>query len=176
MPSPCAVCLVQRPVMNRVGGLDVCNVCNHGGAAAAVAGRGWTLGSKYSTFRTKDDTIYTVRAQGRHTTSSGLNATFRMKQGMWALLGMFMGTSVGDPLFDKLVLARGTPADRLSRFLGGDGAQSALMDLVGEGGTITVRGPEVDVVVEARDMPDQARIESELAVLMTHLEGFGATA
>ncbi len=167
----CALCNKTRTGMNRTSGLDVCDVCRRGGVEAATAGRGWSFTSRSRTVRTKNSTWYIVDVEGRMGRPVPLKATFRMKRGLYALLGWVLGARTGDPLFDKLVYATGTPVDVLSDFLEDDGAQSAVMDLVGEMGTIRLQGNRTSVSVQSTEAPpDASRIEAEVAVLMAHLE------
>jgi len=177
LPTSCAVCLTPRSEMNRVGGLDVCDVCFHGGAAAAVAPRGWQLRSDTSVFRTKDHTYYTTTTVGVLEQGSPIRATIRLRQGLWVLMSWFGGIKVADPLFNRMlyVTSATTPATR--RFLESEGAQSAVMDLAGERGRIDIDGGVVRVVVALTDeQPDEARLESEVAVLMAHLGTFAEIA
>ena len=172
----CGVCQVDRPgTMNRMGGLDVCDVCARGAASESVKARGWTLNAESFVRYTRDHTWYYVRVEGTIDDPLAMTATFRMKEGYWFWLGMVWGIRVNDPLFNKLVLATSATKPLTRQFLESEGAQSALMDLVGEGGTIQVRGSSISVQVRQEgSAPDQARIEAETAVLMAHLETFAA--
>ena len=169
--ATCALCHKSRTGMNRVSGLDVCDVCWRGGVAQATAHRGWAFRSRNRTVRTKNNTYFICDVVGTVENPLPLNATFRMKNALWTVLGWFTGQSTGDPLFDKLVYANGSPGDAMTRFLEDDGAQSAVMDLVGEMGTVQLNGRTLKVSVQSNDAPpDSARIEAEVAVLMAHLE------
>jgi hypothetical protein len=174
--TPCGVCLQPAPAdaMNRAGGMNVCDRCFHGGASDSVRARGWLLSATMSRFQVKETTFFTVVVTGKLDTPTPLTATFRMKSGVWMLAGLFGRTPTNDPLFNKMVYASGDTSMR--SFLESDGAQSAVMDLVGELGTIHVGGSSVSVSVTQQDTaPEQARIEAEVAVLMAHVAAFGAT-
>jgi hypothetical protein len=168
----CAVCQKSRKGANRLGGLDVCDVCFNGGAAEAVEHRGWVLQTKSWVHPSRDGTNFHCESIGKMPNSTGLKATFRMKTGVWWFLGMFTGIKVEDPLFNKLVMAKSDTGPKTRAFLASEGAQSAIMDLVGDYARIEVRGNRISCHAVAKEIPSETRIEAETAVLMAHLETF----
>jgi len=100
------------------------------------------------------------------------DASFRRK-GLASLAGLFgMTIRVPDPLFHELGVIITRDTARTRRFIEDDGAQSAVMDLLGEDVAIKVQRSGRIVVSGKRksDPFDQTAIERELAVLLVHLD------
>jgi hypothetical protein len=84
---------------------------------------------------------------------------------------------VDDELFQRLVHVSTESKEHTLAFLRDDDARSAVMDLVGEGGSLSIEGSRVHVqVVMAQDTDhfDPALIEVETAVLLHHLHRVGS--
>lgn len=174
--SSCAVCLKSKGSMNRVGGLDVCDVCFQGGVSTVVGERGWQLSAESWIAHDGEETVYYTHVQGTLATTSTLDLTVSMRTGLNALKAVFWGINVDDPLFNRTVYARSNAPARAKVFLAEDGHQSAVMDLIGERCTVTILGDAVSARAEGSTPADQARLEAEVAVLMAHLENFGLKA
>lgn len=175
METPaCALCRStkdDRP--NRIGGVDLCRRCYDGGAVAAAHARGFNLRIKCATVGHGDKKFFVAR--GNASVAKPLfNASFRRKgfANLAALFGMTI--RVQDPLFHKLGVIVTTDKARTRRFIDNDGAQSAVMDLLGEDVAIKIRQSGQITVSGARkhDPFDQTSIEREVAVLLVHLDGY----
>ncbi len=172
MVMVCAVCEARGAAMNRLGGLDVCDSCLGGGASASASRRGWSLGAETRLVTTQDRSLHVTTVVGRLDEAPPIRATFRLREGIWRALSWFHGVKAAEPLFDRTVFVTSPTAAATARLLADEGAQSALMDLVGEGARVDVDGASVDVVIRRPDPPDVARLTAEVAVLMAHLRAF----
>jgi len=173
-PAGCDLCRgTEDPKPNRIGGLDLCRRCYDGGAVAAAHARGFGLWVKLSAIGT-DNPIFLVR--GTASVPRPLfNASFRRKGPRSLLAAMFgMTLRVQDPLFHELGVIVTRDKARTRRFIEADAAQSAVMDLLGEDVSVTVReGGQIQVSGARKHDPfDQSAIERELAVLLVHLDGY----
>lgn len=173
--SACALCRSTKDARpNRIGGVDLCRRCYDGGAVAAAHARGFNLRIKCSTVGHGDKKFFV--AQGQAAVAKPLfNASFRRK-GLASLAALFgMTIRVQDPLFHKLGVIVTTDKPRTRRFIDNDGAQSAVMDLLGEDVSIKIRrnGQITVSGVRKHDPFDQTSIEREVAVLLVHLDGYG---
>ncbi len=170
----CALCRSTKdPRPNRIGGVDLCYRCYDGGAVAAARARGFKLRVECSAFGRGDDRIYLVTGSGA-VAKQLFNASFRRK-GLASLAALFgMTIRVQDPLFHKLGVIVTRDKARTRRFIQDDGAQSAVMDLLGEDVSIKVRRTGVISLSGQRkfDPFDQTAIERELAVLLVHLDRY----
>lgn len=173
-PSACALCRsTEDPKPNRTGGVDLCRRCHDGGAVAAAHARGFGLRAKYSSVGHGEERMFKVDGGGS-VAKPLFDASFRRKgfASLAALLGMTI--RVSDPLFHKLgvIVTRDKPRTR--RFIADDGAQSAVMDLLGEDVNIKVRrGGQIEVSgMRKHDPFDEIAIERELAVLLVHLDAY----
>jgi len=173
MSPTCAICTRPAPDPLRSGGLDICFKCMHGGAVQAADDRGWSIDYGQSAIPTTNGMVYTVRAEGRLASSVPFEVVVRPKLGILKLIGMFWGIKMPDPLFNRMAFATSSSPRAGASFLGDDGVQSAVMDLLGEQVTITVGQAGVEIHGQAEQVPfDQSRIELEIAVLMAHIQRF----
>jgi hypothetical protein len=87
-----------------------------------------------------------------------------------------MTIRVQDPLFHKLGVIVTRDKARTRRFINDDGAQSAVMDLLGEDVSIKIkRTGQIKLSGQRKHDPfDQTAIEREVAVLLVHLDGYTA--
>lgn len=175
--TPCALCRsTEDPRPNRIGGVDLCRRCYDGGAVAAAHARGFQLRVKCAIVGHGDKRFYV--ASGDASVAKPLfDANFRRK-GLASLAGLLgMTIRVQDPLFHQLgvIVTRDKPGTR--RFIDEDGAQSAVMDLLGEDVSIKVkRTGQVRLSGQRKHDPfDQTAIEREVAVLLVHLDSYAAT-
>lgn len=171
--STCGIC--ERPVREplRSGGLDICPRCMGGDAARVVAQRGWSIQSRTWDVHTREGTIHHIDSQATLDRSLPLSLTLRPKRGFMAFLGLFLGIKVGDPLFNRTVYATSSTPLPASRFLGLDAVQSAVMDLMGEQVTVHISPVGLRVKgISQHTAYDEARVETELAVLMQHIAAF----
>ncbi|PRP95535.1 hypothetical protein ENSA5_38180 [Enhygromyxa salina] len=173
----CALCrTTEDPRPNRIGGIDLCRRCHDGGAVAAAHARGFQLRVKCGFVGHGDKRVYV--AQGDASVARPLfDASFRRK-GLASLVGLLgMTIRVEDPLFHKLgvIITRDKPGTH--RFIDDDGAQTAVMDLLGEDVSVKVkRAGQVKLSGRRKHEPfDQTAIERELAVLLVHLDGYAAS-
>ena len=117
-----------------------------------------------------DDTTYYGQVVGWFGGAVPFTGSLRRKTAFHRWLPFWRGVKTRDPLFNRSVYALGT--DGLATFLDSDGAQSAAMDLVGEGAMIKVYPGNVDVIA-ASDRPIvETRLEAETAVFMAHVEAY----
>lgn len=169
----CAICHTTHARPNRMGGLGVCDVCLHGGAADAVAHRGWRITSHSWTSRRNKQILHHCEVKAQPASAGPLKATFRMKGSLDALLRALYRSWTDDPAFDRLVYVSTSTADQTAAFLRDDGAQSAIMDLVGERAKVWIADDRVQArATSAEAHPDPVRLEAEVAVLMVHVEAF----
>lgn len=153
----------------RSGGLDICFKCMNGGAAQAVQDRGWQLSYSESKHSTNGDSHYRVKAEGKLDTEIPFEVAVRPKTGILKVLGLFWGIKMPDPLFNQMVYATSSSGAAGANFLGDDGVQSAVMDLLGEQIDITIQSDGIHVHGQRKHDPfDQSRIELEMAVLLAH--------
>lgn len=176
-PATCALCRgAEDPKPNRIGGLDLCRRCYDGGAVAAAHARGFGLGVKCGQVGPHDDPIFTAKG----TASVGkplFNASFRRKGVVSLLAGLFgMAIRVKDPLFHKIGAIVTLDKARTRRFIEDDGAQSAVMDLLGEDVSVKIQeGGQLSLSGARKNDPfDQTAIEREVAVLLVHLDRYAA--
>lgn len=172
--SGCALCRSTKDARpNRIGGIDLCHRCYDGGAVAAAHARGFSLRVQCSTVGHGDKQFFVAR--GNAAVAKPLfNASFRRK-GLASLAALFgMTIRVQDPLFHKLGVIVTSDKARTRRFIENDGAQSAVMDLLGEDVGIKIRrSGQLEVSgVRKHDPFDQTSIEREVAVLLVHLDGY----
>jgi hypothetical protein len=171
-PIGCALCRSTKDRrLNRIGGVDLCGRCYDGGAVDAADDRGFRLEVECTVVGHGDKRFY--RARGSATVAKPLfDASFRRK-GLASLAGLFgMTIRVPDPLFHELGVIITRDVARTRRFIEEDGAQSAVMDLLGEDVSIKVRRTgQIRLSGQRTSDPfDQTAIERELAVLLVHLD------
>lgn len=140
---------------------------------AAAHARGFALGVKCTTVQYGEHRLY--RAHGRAAVAKPLfDASFRRK-GLASLAALFgMTLRVRDPLFHELGVIVTSDKARTRRFIDEDGAQSAVMDLLGEDVSIKVRRTgQIQLSGQRQHDPfDQTAIEREVAVLLVHLDRY----
>ncbi len=173
-PMICALCRRSADgLYNRVGGVDLCNSCHDGGAVAAACARGFAMEVECATLGSGKSEVQV--AQGRASMPAPLfNASFRRK-GLASLAGLLgMTIRVQDPLFHQLGVILTRDRARTQRFIDGEGAQSAVLDLLGESVNISVRSNgQVKLAGRSRHEPfDPTAIELKFAVLLVHLEAY----
>lgn len=173
-PTACSLCRnTEDPRPNRIGGVDLCRRCYDGGAEAAAHARGFRLGVECGIVGHGDKTVYVTK--GSAAVGKPLfNASFRRK-GLASLAGLFgLTIRVQDPLFHKLGVIITRDKSGTGRFIEDDGAQSAVMDLLGESVSIEVRRTGQIKVSGGRKLEpfDQVVIEREMAVLLVHLDRY----
>lgn len=172
--TTCGVCLKPKVGTNRVGGLGICDTCLNGGAEKAAAGRGWQLASRSWTTGTGRNTWYHCEAKGVLPGAPEMKAKFKRKVG--GLFAAIFSIKTDDPLFNQSVDARSKTKEIAQQFLEDDGAQSAIMDLVGERAKVKIDGENIVAHAAAGyqygDPPSELRVLAETAVLMAHLAKF----
>lgn len=173
-PTACALCGSRKDRrLNRIGGVDLCHRCYEGGAVAAAHARGFALGVELTTWYYENTSIHRVR--GRAAVARPLfDASFRRK-GLASLAALFgMTLRVRDPLFHEIGVIVTRDKARTRRFIDDDGAQSAVMDLLGEDVSIKVRRTgQIQLSGQRQEDPfDQTAIEREAAVLLVHLDRY----
>ena len=172
--TTCGICLTPKIGTNRVGGLGICDKCLNGGAEQAAAGRGWNLESRSWTTGHGRNQWYHCEAKGVLPGAPDMQAKFKMKVG--GLFAAILSIKTDDPLFNQSVDARSKTKDLTRQFLEDDGAQSAIMDLVGERAKIKIEGEHIVAHAAAGyqygEPPSELRVLAETAVLMAHVAKF----
>lgn len=123
-----------------------------------------------------DKKVYIAEAKAR-VPGPLFAAKFMRKGGRNLLRSLFGGgLRVDDPLFHEIGRIETDDPHPTSLFMESEGAQSIVMDLLGEDVAITVRADGRVTAMGRRKSEafDQANIERELAVLLVHLDAFAA--
>ncbi len=144
--------------MNRVGGLDLCDVCLSGHLVPRMRERwGWNLSceqyevsNRHNGVETSNEFVSDVRLSMSH--RAPLNISCRKRRWYHLLFDLLGKTSkIGDPLFDRHVVVMGGPQAIVSMLLESDGAQSAVMNFA-LGGYFDINGQGI----EARRISEDA--------------------
>ncbi len=177
MTSQCAVCGADERSTaggcNRVGGVDVCDACYHGLAPARVRARGWTFDIRQWEIKDSDGSVFSYGTDARLRLPSALGVEFkcRRKTLPWKLVHLVAPSlTVGESLFDANVYVRSKNPGVTRIILADDGVQSIMMDMLGEGSWIAVRGDTIASHSVRNEYVSDARFSSEMCVLACHIE------
>ena len=161
--------------MNRLGGLDLCDPCFHGGAARGAGARGWTLHGRSEVRLGMEQDVYHSIIEGSLCREIPLQARCVPKDLIARLMGPLLGLQTGDPLFDGVVHVRTTAGTVLRRLLEDDATRGAIMGLVGDGFDVVINSGRLSARYTSTKAPaNDAHQEAALAVLMVHLDRFAA--
>ena len=172
----CGLCLVaaSRSSINRVGGIDLCDRCYHGGCVQAAELRGFQIKVTIPSYVVGARKVYVVRAEASIAEPLFRVGFYRKHPlvWLWSLLGM--GIRVEDPLFHKIGTIIAHDKKQARQFMASDGAQSAVMDLLGEDVSIVFeQSGRIRISGQREAEPyDPTVIEREIAVLLVHVHRF----
>ena len=176
MRGRCALCFEEAEHFNRVGGLEVCDICFHGDLASRMEQlRGWIVyvDTCMREVRVQNQThiYYQTTCEVTLNIESALELRCARLGFFSKLFGRFFGrVTVGDPLFDGFVYLRTKSPAQLRSLLKNEGFQSSIMDLLGEFPHFRVEGGQISGFIESQDPPDTNLICVEVAVFGAHIE------
>jgi len=172
MSITCDLCQGTYASADRMGGMNVCDRCVGGWAVEEADQRGWSISEEQWTTKHNDQVTFHGMVSGQLPVGLPIETTIRVKQGLWAFVGLFSGVKTGDPLFDKLAWVKPDKRGLMKRFLADEAAQSAVMDLVGEGARIKISERYVEAHASGPESIKMNRLGVETIILMTHLTRF----
>jgi hypothetical protein len=165
---------------NRVAGLDVCDGCLYGDMETRLGHLGIKVGGKATQverqvggcYRTGTvQTFYEIEVAGNCRATSGFALAFSRETFGEKLLKLFTREiQVGDPLFDDHVFIRAKGDERAARtFLDDEGVQSAIMELVGVEGHVTIEDGSIGVFTIQEEYSALERCQLAVACLLVRL-------
>ena len=144
----CGICDEQYSSGSiRIAGMNVCPRCEVGNVLRVLASRGYALDieiwqTENSNPRSGGPNVwYHIRLLGRTPVRTNLHVRFSRENLLDKVAKIFTREiQVGDPLFDDMIYVRAKENSPVRDFLASDGVQSAVMEMVGSRGRLTIEG------------------------------------
>jgi len=165
---------------NRVGGLDICDGCLHGDMSTRLKHMGIVVDGKAvqvarssgSAYDSGDPHIVVeIEVGGTCPNHLPIGLAFS-REGFTAKIAKLFTKEiqVGDPLFDDFIYIRCSgDEDIAERFLADEGVQTAIMELVGPKGHVTIEGGQIGVFTEQDDYSAFDRCRVAVACLLARI-------
>jgi len=173
MSDRCALCGTpcSPSGLNRVSALDVCDQCTLGDLSSRLLGRGWQSGSREWVVENDNGATFYVEVFVSISGAPPIQATFLRNNILRRGLALFGGgVSIGDPTFDDSIFVSSRTKAFAKAFLQLEGPQNAVMELVGEGGKVTLNGGQLHCRAASRETLTAQPFHLQCCVLMHHLE------
>jgi len=180
-PTACELC--EDPLNGKghdlIGGLALCMRCFQGDLQRVAQARGWSLWSKHLEYSPRDDEDMCYETQVRIVLGGEpvLRVLCQRRRWWMALKGLVSGRARSrDPLFEAHVRVWTAAAAEAEAFLGREGVESSLLDVLGNLLTsrVEIRGASLSVRYTADDPHTEGEIVARACVLAHHVERFAA--
>lgn len=163
--------------MNRVAGLDLCDVCVSGHLVPRMRARwGWQLECEQrevSTQRSGIETNNVFVSDLRLKLAHGLPLRIKCRRRKWFHFVFDLAgktSKVGDEMFDRTVVVFGGPTPMVRMLLASDGAQGAVMNFA-LGGHFDINGTTITARKVSHDCMDmEGEVMAEVCAIAARLE------
>lgn len=160
----------------RIAGMDVCPRCEIGNVLRILQTRGYALDIKIwqtenSNPRSGGPNVwYHIRLLGRTPVQTDLHVRFSRENILDKVAKIFTREiQVGDPLFDDMIYVRSKESSPVRGFLASEGVQSAVMEMVGSRGSLTIEGDLVRLKATEETALDEQRFTLHAAALLKYM-------